>query len=42
MPFGGSLGVTDLYDRADFQGNLLSGNGLIEVEMKNFDLEYLR
>ena len=42
MPFGGSLEVIDLYDLAEIQGNSSSGNGLMGVELKNFDLEYLR
>ena len=42
MPLGGSLEVIDAYQLTEIQGSLTSGNGLIEVERSNFDLEYLR
>jgi hypothetical protein len=42
MPLGGSLGVINIYHVTKIQGNSSSRNGLIEVERKNFDLEYLR
>jgi hypothetical protein len=42
MPFGGSLGVIDLYDITKFQGHPSRNNGVIGVKRSNFDLEYLR